>query len=119
MRLEFLFAISSVVLLATPLSTAWAEDESAAESNKNKGSDEAEAVKADPEMEAEVAYIRALIDNRYPAFAGPIIVSTKKRWPESEAPLFALEVRGLLSLDKTEEAEKKIASLPDRKGSKY
>ena len=119
MRLEFLFAISSVVLLATPLSTAWAEDESAAESNKNKGSDEAEAVKADPEMEAEVAYIRALIDNGYPDFAGPIIVSTKKKWPESEAPLFALEVRGLLSLDKTEEAEKKIASLPDRKGSKY
>ncbi len=119
MRLEFLFAISSVALLTAPFSTAWAEDESAAEANKNKGSDEAEAVKADPEMEAEVAYIRALIDNGYPDFAGPIIVSTKKRWPESEAPLFALEVRGLLSLDKTEEAEKKIASLPDRKGSKY
>ncbi len=118
MRLEFLFAISSVTLLVAPFSMAWAEEESAADA-QNKGSAEAEAVKADPEMEAEVAYIRALIDNGYPDFAGPIIVSTKKRWPESEAPLFALEVRGLLSLDRTEDAEKKIASLPDRKGSKY
>ena len=74
---------------------------------------------ANAELEAEIAYVEALIDNAYPDFAVPVIAATKKRWPESEARFFAIEIRGLLSLGKFEEAEKKIASLPDRRSTKF
>jgi len=79
----------------------------------------AEAEAVDKEMEGEIAYAEALVDSAYPDFAAPVIDATKKRWPASEARLFAIEVRGMLSLGKFEDAEKKIAALPDRKGSKY
>ena len=74
---------------------------------------------SNPEMEAEIAYIEALIDNAYSDIAEPVIESVKKRWPESEAKLFAINVRSLLSMGKFAEAEKMIAALPDRKSSKY
>ena len=79
----------------------------------------AEAPKANPELEAEMAYVDALVDNGYPDIAAPVIEETKKRWPESEARFFAIEVRSLLSLGKFDDAEKKIAALPDRKSTKY
>ena len=72
-----------------------------------------------PELEAEMSYVEALVNYGYPDLAGPVIEATKKRWPESEARFFAIEVRGLLALGKFEEAEKRIAALPDRKSSKY
>ena len=80
--------------------------------------DEAEE-KIDEELLFEIAYVEALVDNGYPDFAEPVIAATKKKWPESDAMFFAIEVRGLLSLGKFDEAEKIIAALPDRKGSKY
>ena len=79
----------------------------------------AAAPKENPELEAEIAYVEALVGNGYPDIAAPVIEETKKRWPESEARFFAIEVRSLLSLGKFEDAEKKIASLPDRKSTKY
>ena len=79
----------------------------------------AEAPKENPELEAEMAYVEALVNNGYPDIAAPVIEATKKRWPEAEARFFAIEVRSLLSLGKFEEAEKKIAALPDRKSTKY
>ena len=79
----------------------------------------AAAPKENPELEAEMSYVEALVNNGYPDIAGPLVESTKKRWPESEARLFAIEVRGLLALGKFDEAEKKIASLPDRKSTKF
>ena len=73
----------------------------------------------DPELENEIRYVEALIDYGFPDFAEGVIAATKKKWPESDAKFFAFEIRGLLSLGKFEEAEKKIAALPDRKGAKY
>jgi tetratricopeptide (TPR) repeat protein len=78
-----------------------------------------EAPKENEELEAEISYVEALVNYGYPDFAGPIIEATKKRWPESEARFFAIEIRGLLALGKFDEAEKIIAALPDRKSSKF
>ena len=103
------FKVSSAVILAASLAMPAFAEEAAAEA----------APKADPELEAEIAYVEALVDNGYPDIAGPVIEATKKRWPESEARFFAIEVRSLLSLGKFEDAEKKIAALPDRKSTKY
>ena len=75
--------------------------------------------KVDEALRGEVRYVEALIDNGYPDFAGPVIEATKKKWTESEAQFFAIEIRGLLSLNKFDEAEKKIAALPDRNGPKF
>ena len=77
------------------------------------------AAQSDAELKGEIAYVEALVDSGFPDFAESVIEATKKKWPESEAAFFAIEVRGLLMLNKFDEAEKKIAALPDRKGSKY
>jgi len=79
----------------------------------------AAAPKDDPALEAEISYVEALVNNGYPDIAGPVIEATKKKWPQSEVRFFAIEVRGILALGKFEEAEKKIAALPDRKSTKY
>ena len=81
--------------------------------------DAAPAEELDPALQAEIRYVEALIDNGYPDFAEPVIAETKKKWPESETKFFAIEIRGMLSLGKFDEAEKKIAALPDRNGPKY
>ena len=79
----------------------------------------AEAPKANAEMTEAVKYIEALVDNGFPDFAEPLIAAAKKKWPESDAMLFAIEIRGMLSMMKFDEAEKRIASLPDRKSTKF
>ena len=79
----------------------------------------ADAPKENPELETEMRYIEELVNNAYPDIAGPVIEATKKKWPESEARLFALEVRSMLALGDFDGAEKKIAALPDRKSTKY
>ena len=73
----------------------------------------------DPALEAEIAYVEALVTYGSPDIAAPVIEATKKKWPASEARFFAIEVQGLLSMGKFEEAEKKIASLPDRNSVKF
>jgi len=78
-----------------------------------------EAAQVDPALKAEIAYVEALIECGFPDFAEPVIEATKKKWPEADTMFFAIEIRGMLSLGKTEEAEAKIAALPDRKSSKY
>ena len=70
-------------------------------------------------LKEEVAYVEALVDCGFSDFAETVIAETKKRWPESEARFFALEVRSLLSLGKEAEANEKIAALPDRNSEKY
>ncbi len=79
----------------------------------------AEANDLDPALKAEIAYVEALVNYGFPDLAEPVIAATKKKWPESETHFFAIEIRGMLSLGKFEEVEKKIAALPDRNGSKY
>ncbi len=79
----------------------------------------AAAAEENKELEAEISYVEALVRYGYPDFASPVIEATKKKWPESEARFFAIEIRSMLSLGKFAEAEKKIAALPDRKSSKY
>ena len=71
-----------------------------------------------PDCSDEIAYAEALVNSGYPDIAESLIASIKSQWPESEADLFALEIRGMISLGRFEEAERKIAALPDR-GSKY
>ena len=114
MRVQFsiFFALAA---FAAPLTAAFAADEAA-------GGEAAAAPaeqKENPELEAEIAYVEALVNYGYPDIAGPVIEETKKKWPESEARFFAIEVRGLLALGQFDEAEKKIAALPDRKSTKF
>ena len=73
----------------------------------------------DPRIKEEIAYVEALVYAGFPRFAETVIAETKKKWPESEALFFAIEIRNLLLLGKGEEVNKMIAALPDRKGSKY
>ena len=54
--------------------------------------------KTPPELDAEIEYVEALVNNGYPDFAAPVIEAAKKKWPQSEATFFAIEVRGLLAL---------------------
>ncbi len=79
----------------------------------------APADEEDPALAFEIAYVEKLIEYGFPDYATGVIAATKKKWPESETKFFAIEVRGLLSLGKFDEAEKKIAALPDRKSAKY
>ena len=79
----------------------------------------AEENKVDEALEFEISYAEALIDAAFPDIAEKVIAETKAKWPESEARFFAIEIRGMLSLNKFDEAEKKIAALPDRKSTKY
>ena len=79
----------------------------------------AEAPQEDPALEAEIAFVEALVKYGYPDIATPVIEETKKKWPAAEASLFALEIRSMLALGKFDEAEKKIAALPDRKSTKF
>ena len=99
---------SILVLTALIASSVNAEEAAAA----------AEA-KEDPALEAEIAYVEALVNYGYPDIAAPVIEATKKKWPASEVRFFAIEIRGMLALGQFEAAEKKIAALPDRKSTKY
>ena len=78
-----------------------------------------ETTQVDAALKEEIAYVEALIESGFPDFAEPVIAATKKKWPESDTMFFAIEIRGMLSLGKTEAAEAKIAALPDRKSPKY
>ena len=111
------FKVATILTLAAFLSPAvLAEEEKPAETSAEAP---AEAVQENPELEAEMAYVEALVNFGYPDLAGPVIEATKKKWPESEVRFFAIEIRGMLALGQFEAAEKKIAALPDRKSSKY
>lgn len=103
--------VSTIIALAALAASPLLAEEQAANA--------AEAPKENPELEAEMSYVEALVNYGYPDLAGPLIEATKKRWPESEARFFAIEIRGMLALGQFDAAEKKIASLPDRKSTKY
>ena len=89
---------------------ARAQEAAAAEGEENK---------VDEALQAEIRYVEALVDSGFPDFAEPVIEATKKKWPEADALFFAIEIRGMLSLGKFDEAVAKVAALPDRNGSKY
>ena len=107
------FKVATILTLAAVLASPVLADE------EKPAEQPAEAVQENPELEGEIAYVEKLVDNGYPDIAAPVIEATKKKWPESEVRFFAIEIRGLLALGKFDEAEKKIAALPDRKSSKY
>ena len=100
---------SAIALAAFAAASAFAQDAAEGEA----------AAPKNEELESELRYIEALVDEGYPDVAEALVERTKKRWPESEARLFAIEVRGLISLGRFEDAEKKVAALPDRKSTKY
>ena len=106
----FILALMAMATCA-PVWAQEAEEEAPQETAEQKADREA--------MEGEIAFVEALVSYGYPDIAEPVIAATKQRWPQSEAGFFAIEVRGMLSLNKFEEAEKLIASLPDRKSTKY
>ncbi len=103
--------------LAVAGQNVFAQAESAAPAE----ADEAPAPKLDEALLAETGYAEALVEAALPDFAQVVIEAAKKKWPgpEAEALFFAIEISADLSLGKFEEAEKKIAALPDRKSSKY
>lgn len=103
--------VSTIIALAALAASPLLAEEQAANA--------AEAPQENPELEAEMSYVEALVNYGYPDLAGPLIEATKKKWPESEARFFAIEIRGMLALGQFDAAEKKIASLPDRKSTKY
>ncbi len=82
-------------------------------------SDSNDTEKSAPLYKEEIAYAEALLAAGLPDLAEIVVENTKKKWPESEALFFAIEIRNLLMLDKSAEAQKKIASLGTRAGSKY
>ncbi len=96
--------------VAVPSFAQEAEAAPAAESDENQ---------IDEALRQEIRYVEALVDCGFPDFAEPVIAATKKKWPEADALFFAIEIRGMLLLRKFDEAEKAIAALPDRNGSKY
>ena len=77
--------------------------------------------KVDDALHTEIRFAEALVDAGLPDFAKPVIEAAKKKWPgpEAETHFFAIEIRAMLSLSDFEGAEKMIAALPDRNGSKY
>ncbi len=107
-KLLTIFGCAALSLCAA--SASFADGEAAADAEENK---------IDEVLQGEIRYVEALVDCGFPDLAEPVIAATKKKWPESEAPFFAIEIRGMLLLGKFDEAEKKIAALPDRNGSKY
>ena len=111
-KFSTIFGCASLALSAVlaPAASAQEAEPAAAAADENK---------VDEALKAEISYVEALIDCGFPDFAEIIIEATKKKWPESEAMFFAIEIRGMLSLGKFAEAEAKIAALPDRDGGKY
>ena len=98
----------------------WAAAASFAAVACGQGADAQDAEKgAGAPYDSEVAYAERLVEYGFPDFADVVIARTKAKWPESETVFFAIEVRGMLSLGKEEEAKKLIAALPDRKSAKY
>lgn len=75
----------------------------------------------DEALQTEIKYVEALVDAGLPDFAQPVIAAAKAKWPgpEAETQFFAIEIRAMLSLGDFDGAEKLIAALPDRNGSKY
>ena len=102
------FALMTSIFAAT---AAFAQDAGEAASEAS--------AELDPALKEEIAYVEALVEYGFPDFAETVIAETKKKWPESEALFFAVEIRGMLLLGKGEEAEKMIAALPDRKSYGY
>ena len=111
------FKVATILILAAVSVSPVVAEEAASAAEGAEAA--AEAPKENPELEAEINYVEALVNYGYPDIAAPVIEETKKKWPESEVRFFAIEIRGLLALGKFDEAEKKIAALPDRKSSKY
>ena len=107
------FKVATILTLAAVLASPVFAEEAA------PAAVPAEAPQENPELEAEIAYVEALVNYGFPDLAGPVIEATKKKWPESEVRFFAIEIRGMLALGQFEAAEKKIAALPDRKSTKY
>ena len=110
------FGCTAAALSFCAATPSFADEPAATEAEAPAAADEN---KVDEALQAEIRYVEALIDCGFSDFAEPVIAATKKKWPESEAMFFAIEIRGMLSLGKFDEAEKKIAALPDRNGSKY
>ena len=104
--------VATILSLAALLASAGLAQEASEEAA-------AEVPQENPELEAEIAYVEALVNYGFPDLAGPVIEATKKKWPEAEVRFFAIEIRGMLALGQFEAAEKKIAALPDRKSTKY
>ena len=104
------FVGGTLAALAVFASAGARSQEAASEGDENK---------IDEALKAEISYVEALVDSGFPDFAETVIAATKKKWPEADALFFAIEIRGMLSLGKFDEAEKRIAALPDRNGSKY
>lgn len=92
---------------------------SQAKAEETAAAGEAEAVQPNKELDLEIRYIGELLNWGLSDFANDVMAATIARWPESEPRLFALEIRRLLLEGNFDEAEKRLAALPDKTGPKY
>lgn len=81
--------------------------------------DEAASEKISPEikekMDAEVEYIRALMNANMPDIAEPVIEAAKKQWPTLGPKLRVIERQGDLLVGKFDEVNKEIAKIDKKK----
>ena len=119
MSSKLAYVLGCTVAAFVPCSATFAQEAAAPAAETPAAEAPAEEPKIDEALEFEIAFVEQLIGWGYPDIAEPVIAETKAKWPESEARFFAIEIRGMLSLGKFEDAEKKMASLPDRKSAKY
>lgn len=103
------FKLATVLTLTAVMASPLFAEESAGE---------ADEAQEDPKLEAEIAYVEALIYGGFADFAGPVIEATKKQWPGSEARFFAIEIRSLISQNQMSAAEAKLAGV-DKSSLKY
>ena len=111
-KLTTFFRAAGVLISFAAFASARADEESAPAADAVED-------RIDDKLKAEIAYVEALVDSGFADFAEGVIAATKKKWPESDALFFAIEIRSMLLTGKFDEAEAKIAALPDRTGSKY
>ena len=92
------FAFAGLVMAQTAASAAGADDD-------NKPVVEAIPAAEQEKMDAECAYIMALIDANMPDLAAPVIAKARETWPVLSARLEVLEQQGDLRLGRFEKVQ--------------
>ena len=115
MRFSRIPAFAFAVFAFAGLATAQTSDSSAAEADDNKPAVEAIPAAEQEAMDAECAFIMALIDANMPDLAAPVIAKARENWPVLSARLEVLEQQGHLRLGHFDEVKAVLAK--KKKGS--
>ena len=91
------------------LATAQTATSAAADADDNKPALEAIPAAEQEAMDAECAFITALIDANMPDLAAPVIAKAREKWPVLSARLEVLEQQGHLRLGHFDEVKAVLA----------